>query len=218
MNNSKSKSKHISKLYQASIPPLSRTQEADLAFQVLNGSKTARETLIRANIRYAISYASNFYGHGLSNDDVNCEAVIGLIKAVDHFDPKRGNRLITLSSYYIMNEILRAINKTKPCVSLNAPASEGSENSIQDLLEDSESMSQEQSLISRMEQEKLYSALNKIPENDQELLCMIYGLKNYRTSLSLSEIQERLSVSKQSVFNMKYRALKLLKRIMEEEK
>lgn len=95
-------------LYGASLAPLSKTEEMELAKLAANGDMQARETLIRANIRYALSYAKTFYGHGLSNE----EAVIGLIKAIDHFDYTKGNKVITLAKMYIMNEIVSSCNKS----------------------------------------------------------------------------------------------------------
>ena len=99
-------------LYGASISPLTKATEVELAKEAAAGNKMARETLIRANIRYALSYAKTFYGHGLSDEEVNEEAVIGLIKAIDHFDFKRGTKIITLAKMYIMNEIVSARNKS----------------------------------------------------------------------------------------------------------
>lgn len=99
-------------LYDASLSPLSKSEEAALAKEAATGSKKARETLIRANIRYALSYAKTFYGHGLSNDEVDEEAVIGLIKAVDHYDFNKGTKVITLAKMYIMNEVVSARNKS----------------------------------------------------------------------------------------------------------
>ncbi len=99
-------------LYAASLSPLTKKEEIAFAKEAAAGSKKARETLIRANIRYALSYARTFYGHGLSNDEVDEEAVIGLIKAVDHFDFSKGTRVITLAKMYIMNEIVSARNKS----------------------------------------------------------------------------------------------------------
>lgn len=99
-------------LYGASLAPLSKAEELELAKLAANGDMQARETLIRANIRYALSYAKTFYGHGLSNEEVNEEAVIGLIKAIDHFDYTKGNKVITLAKMYIMNEIVSSCNKS----------------------------------------------------------------------------------------------------------
>ena len=99
-------------LYSASIDPLSKAEELSLAQKAAAGNKQARETLIRANIRYALSYAKTFYGLGLTNDEVDEEAVIGLIKAIDHFDFSRGYKVITLAKMYIMNEIVSSRNKS----------------------------------------------------------------------------------------------------------
>ena len=99
-------------IYSASLDPISKAEEISLAKQAAAGNKKARETLIRANIRYALSYAKTFYGHGLSNDEVDEEAVIGLIKAIDHFDFTRGTKVITLAKMYIMNEIVSSCNKS----------------------------------------------------------------------------------------------------------
>ena len=102
----------MSYLYNASISPISKAAEMELAKEAADGNKKARDTLIRANIRYALSYAKTFYGQGLSNEEVDSEAVIGLIKAIDHFDYSRGTRIITLAKMYIMNEIVAARNKS----------------------------------------------------------------------------------------------------------
>jgi RNA polymerase primary sigma factor len=111
MTNKTFKSDFVS-LYDASLEPLSKTEELELAKQASLGNAQARETLIRANIRYALSYAKKFYGHGLSNEEVNEEAVIGLIKAIDHFDYTMGYKVITLANRYIMNEIVSSCNKS----------------------------------------------------------------------------------------------------------
>ena len=107
-----SSSSPVLSLYGASLDPISKAEELTLAKEAAAGNKKARETLIRANIRYALSYAKTFYGHGLSNEEVDEEAVIGLIKAIDHFDFTRGTKVITLAKMYIMNEIVSSCNKS----------------------------------------------------------------------------------------------------------
>ena len=111
MLNKTFKSDYVS-LYDASLKPLSKAEELELAKQASLGNAQARETLIRANIRYALTYAKKFYGRGLSNEEVNAEAVIGLIKAIDHFDYTKGYKVITLANRYIMNEIVSSCNKS----------------------------------------------------------------------------------------------------------
>ena len=259
-------------LYGASLSPLTKNMEMELASSARAGNAKARETLIRSNIRFAISYGSKFYGHGLSKEDIDAEAIIGLIKAVDHFDPSKGNRLITLSTYYIMDEILGALNNSgyvqhqsdarsrmlikinkelrklnpdlsekekllavakktgfsvqvirelleenTPCLSLDLPSGDKGSSSIQDMLEDTALENQELSLIRQLEEEHLYQLLETLSPKEQEILCMLYGLKNYREPLSLSEISGKFGTSKQAIFNIKNRSLKQLKKLMEDE-
>lgn len=100
-----------SALYSASLPPLSKEDEVVLSYQAKGGNAKARETLIRANIRFALVMACKYQGHGLAFEDLCTEAVIGLIKAIEHFEPSRNARLVTCASLWIKNEIMQAINK-----------------------------------------------------------------------------------------------------------
>ena len=101
----------INSLYSASFNPLNRDTEHVLAEKVKNGDAAARETLIRSNIRFALSEARKYQGHGLDFDDLCSEATAGLIKAVDHFDSSRNVRFITCAVLWIKNEVLASINK-----------------------------------------------------------------------------------------------------------
>ena len=102
----------VALLYRASIAPLSKTDEIELAKRAAAGDKRAREKLILANIRYALKCAKRYKGHGLDEEDLCSEAVIGLIKAVDNFDFTKGFKVITFANSYIMNEILSSCNKS----------------------------------------------------------------------------------------------------------
>ena len=62
------------------------------------------------NIRFVIREASKYQGHGLKLEDLISEGIVGLIKAVDHFDLTRDARLITCAAWWIRDEILQSIN------------------------------------------------------------------------------------------------------------
>ncbi len=94
-----------------SLPPLSKEEEYQLAAQMKQGDRKAREKLIRANYRFAMSQANKYTVQDLSIEDLRQEAMIGLMEGVDHFNPSRGTRLITCVSFWIKNAILKAINK-----------------------------------------------------------------------------------------------------------
>lgn len=89
-------------------PPEDDEERAKLEAAVERGLK-AREQLIVSNGRLVISIASRYTGHGLTLAEVSQEGVLGLIRAIDKFDPDRGVRLSTYASYWIRQSVSRAV-------------------------------------------------------------------------------------------------------------
>jgi RNA polymerase sigma factor (sigma-70 family) len=89
-------------------PPEDDEKRAKLEVAVERGLK-AREQLIVSNGRLVISIASRYTGHGLTLAEVSQEGVLGLIRAIDKFDPDRGVRLSTYASYWIRQSVSRAV-------------------------------------------------------------------------------------------------------------
>ncbi len=269
MTNKTFKSDFVS-LYDASLEPLSKTEELELAKQASLGNAQARETLIRANIRYALSYAKKFYGHGLSNEEVNEEAVIGLIKAIDHFDFTKGTKVITLANMYIMNEIVSSCNKSGynqrqseerlrmilkinkalrktntdcseeeliaklsaktglnkkliaelfeeslPCLSLDDSTGGAYGETRLSIIPDTASYTPEETAFYRIQKEQLYKNLNKLDRIERQIICMLYGLQEYKHPCSLAEIGKKLGESKQYIHYVKQRAIEKLKNNMD---
>ena len=72
------------------IPLISHEEEYELAVKAKNGDKAAREKLIRSNLRFVVSVAKKFRGQGLALSDLINEGNIGLITALDKFEPDKG--------------------------------------------------------------------------------------------------------------------------------
>jgi RNA polymerase sigma factor (sigma-70 family) len=89
-------------------PPQEANEVANLQKLATLGKK-AREKLIISNGRLVISIASRYTGHGLTLAEVAQEGVLGLIRAIDKFDPLRGVRLSTYASYWIRQSVSRAV-------------------------------------------------------------------------------------------------------------
>ncbi|HMQ52422.1 MAG TPA: sigma-70 family RNA polymerase sigma factor [Anaerolineae bacterium] len=87
---------------------LDEKEKAQLGREVAAGAK-ARERLIQANGRLVISIARNYLGHGLSLAELCQEGVLGLIRAIDKFDLRKGVRLSTYASYWIRQSVGRAV-------------------------------------------------------------------------------------------------------------
>ena len=100
------------KIYLTEIgesPLLSPTQEHELAMKAIHGDTNAKKLLIECNLRLVISIAKRYSGKGMSMQDLIQEGNLGLIKAVDKFDPKRGFKLSTYATWWIKQYITRAI-------------------------------------------------------------------------------------------------------------
>ena len=91
------------------IPLLKPEEEVDLARKIKNGDKTARNKMIRANLRLVISIAKRYVNLGVPLSDLIEEGNIGLMKSVDKFDPERGFRFSTYAAWWIKQGISRAI-------------------------------------------------------------------------------------------------------------
>ena len=96
------------------VPLLSPQDEVKLAGQIKRGNKKAREKMITANLRLVVKIAHDFGNYGLPLLDLISEGNIGLMKAVERFDPNKGGKLSTYASWWIKQSIKRALaNQSK---------------------------------------------------------------------------------------------------------
>jgi len=93
---------------------LTPQEEIVLAARIKRGDKKAREQMIKANLRLVVKIARDYEGIGLPLLDLISEGNIGLMKAVERFDPKKGGKLSTYGSWWIKQSIKRALaNQSK---------------------------------------------------------------------------------------------------------
>ena len=93
---------------------LSAADEHDLADRIANGDVQARDRMVRANLRLVVNIARGYTGKGLGLQDLIEEGNLGLLRAVEGFDPNMGTRFSTYASYWIKQSIKRAlINSAK---------------------------------------------------------------------------------------------------------
>ena len=96
------------------VPLLTPQEEVKLAAQIKRGNKKAREQMIKANLRLVVKISHDFSNYGLPLLDLVSEGNIGLMKAVERFDPKKGGKLSTYASWWIKQSIKRALaNQSK---------------------------------------------------------------------------------------------------------
>src|SRR5262245_50389862 len=93
-------------------PLLSAEEEADLAFRVREGDAEARDHLVRANLRLVVSIARGYLGMGMELADLIAEGNLGVLRAVEGFDPTMKTRFSTYAGYWIKQSIRRGLINT----------------------------------------------------------------------------------------------------------
>ena len=95
-------------------PLLTPEQEVELAAKIQAGNKAARDHMIKANLRLVVKIAQDYANYGLPLLDLISEGNIGLMKAVERFDPNKGGKLSTYAAWWIKQSIKRALaNQSK---------------------------------------------------------------------------------------------------------
>jgi len=93
----------------ANIPTLSREEEHDLAVSAQQGDERAIEKLIRSNLKFVVKIAAHYQNRGLSLSELISEGNMGLIKAIEKFDPDKGIKLISYAVWWIKQRLLFAL-------------------------------------------------------------------------------------------------------------
>ena len=162
-------------------PPLSREEEIALMRRCNAGDSGARATLIERNLRLVVYISRKFENTGISIEDLISIGTIGLIKAVNSFDPDKNIKLATYASRCIENEILmvlRKSNRLKSEVSFDEPLNtdwDGNELLLSDIL------GTEPDLVSKeldadVEKQMLHTAIDKLNDREKYIVGLRYGL------------------------------------------
>lgn len=199
--------------------PLGASEERDCFEKMAQGDKSARDRLIRHNLRLVAHIIKKYYAAASDQDDLISIGTIGLIKAVQTFDYTKGTRFATYGSRCVENEILmhfRALKKSASDVSIEEPAQsdkDGNSLCLMDLLTDGEDVADRIELLMRAEQ--LYGILGDcLDDREREVVVMRYGLYG-GSALTQREVSEKLCISRSYVSRIEKRALEKLREQLE---
>src|SRR5438876_1444963 len=101
-------------------PLLNAEEEKQLAYRIEAGDSEARDRMVRANLRLVVNIARSYTGKGLGLQDLIAEGNLGLLRAVEGFDPSMNTRFSTYASYWIKQSIKRAVINTGKTIRIPA--------------------------------------------------------------------------------------------------
>jgi RNA polymerase sporulation-specific sigma factor len=201
--------------HKALPPPLSSQEEQDLLEQLKIGEDTVRGPLIERNLRLVVYIARKFENTSIAIDDLVSIGTIGLIKAVNTFDPHKNIKLATYASKCIENEILmylRRNNKLRAEISFDEPLNvdwDGNELLLSDVL-GTENDLVVRNLEDEVDRKLLYTAIEKLTFREKKILQLRFGLHNGQEKTQ-KEVAEVLGISQSYISRLEKRIIKRLK-------
>lgn len=197
-------------------PPLSKDEEEELLKKLNNGDETIRSTLIERNLRLVVYIARKFENTGVYVEDLISVGTIGLIKAVNTFNPEKKIKLATYASRCIENEILmylRRNSKVKAEISFYEPLNidwDGNELLLSDIL-GTENDTVYNLIEDEVDKQLLFMALKSLNEREKEIVRLRFGLNGTREKTQ-KEVADMLGISQSYISRLEKKIIKRLKK------
>jgi len=194
--------------------PLSYEEESQLLSKLKEGDNSVRPVLIERNLRLVVYIARKFENTGVNIDDLASIGTIGLIKAVNTFDPHKNIKLATYASKCIENEILmflRRNHKIKWEVSFDEPLNvdwDGNELLLSDVL-GTEGDLIVKSIEKEIEKKLLYMAIEKLSYRERRIMELRFGLGS-ETEKTQKEVAQLMGISQSYISRLEKRIIKRL--------
>jgi RNA polymerase sporulation-specific sigma factor len=201
---------------EALPPPLNREEEEYLLSRLHTGDPAIRSILIERNLRLVVYIARKFENTGINIEDLVSIGTIGLIKAVNTFDPEKKIKLATYASRCIENEILmflRRNSKVKSEVSFDEPLNidwDGNELLLSDVL-GTENDIIYRDLEEQVDKKLLYKALDKLSPRERVIMEMRFGL-NGEEEKTQKDVADLLGISQSYISRLEKRIIKRLQK------
>ncbi len=199
---------------EALPPPLNSEEEAALLNRLVEGDQQVRAELIERNLRLVVYIARKFENTGINIEDLVSIGTIGLIKAVNTFDPLKKIKLATYASRCIENEILmqlRRTNKTRTEVSFDEPLNvdwDGNELKLSDVMGTEEDIIY-QKIEEDIDRTLLSLAMSKLSERERVIVELRFGLAGQEEKTQ-KEVADLLGISQSYISRLEKKILRRL--------
>ena len=196
-------------------PPLSRAETEECLERLRRADSSVKPTLIERNRRLVVYVAKRFENTGVGLEDLISIGTIGLIKAVDSFDPDKKIKLATYASRCIENEILmflRKLSNQKSEISLDEPINtdyDGNELLLSEVL-GTEADSVMQPLEEETDRTILRRAVEKLPGRERKIVKLRFGLEGGKEQTQ-KEVADSLGISQSYISRLEKRIIARLR-------
>ncbi|MBU8907100.1 RNA polymerase sporulation sigma factor SigE [Desertibacillus haloalkaliphilus] len=201
---------------EALPPPLSKEEEAHLLSKLNSGDQAVRSMLIERNLRLVVYIARKFENTGINIEDLISIGTIGLIKAVNTFNPEKKIKLATYASRCIENEILmylRRNNKIRSEVSFDEPLNidwDGNELLLSDVLGTEEDIIT-RGIEDKVDRKLLVKALHTLNDREKQIMELRFGLAGDEEKTQ-KDVADMLGISQSYISRLEKRIIKRLRK------
>ncbi len=205
---------------KTSFPPVLSAQEEKQYFErCKNGDKEARNILIERNMRLVAHIAKKYYSPSFDNDDLISIGTIGLIKAIDTFNPDNGTRFATYAGKCLQNEILMFFRSQKK-LSVETSLSDametdkdGNTHTYMDIISVEDDIAEKIDI--KLKTEKLLKGIDKVlDKREKQIIFMRYGL-GFSKALTQREVALKMGISRSYVSRIEKSALEKLRSLFD---
>lgn len=207
-------------LETSSFPkPLSQSEESEAFTALANGDSAAREKLIHHNLRLVAHVTKKYYANRQDPDDLISIGTIGLIKAVDSFNPEKKVRFATYAAKCIENELLmnfRSARKEKGTLYISDPIEtdrEGNSLTLNDIVADDILI--EEAFENAEEKENLRTLVNRtLSGRERQIILLRYGFSGGE-ALTQQQVANILNISRSYISRLEKKAVEALREEIE---